>query len=241
MIFFEECPVTERLEFDYDKVLIRLKCQEIHEHSEPGQFIEVKVPDGRDPLLRRPFSIVDTEKDGLWLIVQQRGRGSKKISEAEKVDIIGPLGNGFVKIQNSILIGGGSGIAPIIFFYRKYPELVESVILGFRTMPELNWKGIFSDKKVKLVTEDGSSGLKGLVTDYTPINPSKIYLACGPTTMMKALKNKISPDRLYLSLESYMGCGTGICMGCAIKKAKGEGYFRVCTEGPVFRADEIEL
>ena len=241
MVFFEECPVTERLKFDYDKVLIRMKCTKIHEYSEPGQFIEIKVPNGNDPLLRRPFSIADTEKDGVWLIVQQRGIGSKKIAEAEKLDIIGPLGTGFKTSQKSILVGGGSGIAPIIFFYRKYPELVESVILGFRTMPELNWKGIFSDEKVRIVTEDGSSGLKGLVTDYTTIDSSKIYFACGPTPMMKALKNKISPDRLYLSLESYMGCGTGICMGCAVKKTKGDGYFRVCTEGPVFRADEIEL
>ncbi len=235
MIQFRECPLIERTRFDDDKFLLKFHCPNFQ--AEPGQFIEIKASEGSDPLLRRPYSIANIEDDELWLIVQIRGRGSKFIVNSQKINFIGPLGKGFPVTNDVTLAGGGSGIAPLFFYARKYPQKIKKIIFGFRKVPEFNLKSYFP--QLTLVTEDGSSGLKGLVPDF--VENDGIVYACGPTPMFRALLDKLSPNKLYLSLESYMGCGTGICMGCAIKRRDGKGYYRVCTDGPVFRADRIEL
>ncbi len=235
MIQLKECPVIEKMRFDGDKFLLKLDCPDFD--AEPGQFIEIKPAEGRDPLLRRPYSIANIENNELWLIVQIRGRGSKLIANSERINFLGPLGRGFPVQNGVVLAGGGSGIAPLFFYLRKYPDKVKKAVFGFRTIPQIDLKSYLPE--VVIVTEDGSSGIKGLVTDYME-DKGPVY-ACGPTPMLRALLDKLSPDKLYLSLESIMGCGTGICMGCAVKRADNRGYYRVCTDGPVFRADKIVL
>jgi 2-polyprenylphenol hydroxylase and related flavodoxin oxidoreductases len=96
-------------------------------------------------------------------------------------------------------------------------------------------------------TEDGSFGRKGLVTqdlkDIIKSNPNAPLIVCGPKGMMKAVA-KIAKEEnalCYLSLESRMACGIGICVGCVVKDVKNDTYVRVCYEGPVFEANEIEL
>lgn len=240
MIYFESGKIIKRIKFEDDKVLIRVESNFIRKTARPGQFVEIKVHDGYDPLLRRPFSVAFTDASSLWLLVQIRGKGSRIIASSNKFEIMGPLGNGFPVLDNVSLIGGGSGIAPLIFYHRVYPEKVRQVYFGFKTKPSFDLSKLIPFEKLKIVTEDGTSPFKGLVTDYIQ-DKNEIYLVCGPTPMMKTLKKLISSNKLYFSLESYMGCGVGICMGCAIKKSDGTGYYRVCTEGPVFRADRIDI
>ncbi len=235
MIQFRDCPVVDRIRFDSDKFILLVNCPGFE--AEPGQFIEIKPSEGSDPLIRRPYSIANIEGDIIWLIIQIRGMGSRLIASSDKINFFGPLGKGFPVKKDVILVGGGSGIAPLFFYGRKYPQNIKKVIFGFKTYPEFDLKPYFPG--LVIVTEDGSSEFRGLVTDFVENNGT--VFACGPTPMFRALLEKLSPDKLYLSLESYMGCGTGICMGCAVKKSGGKGYFRVCVDGPVFRADRIEL
>ncbi len=240
MIYFETGKVLKREIFDTDKVLIKVESDQIWQRARPGQFVEIRVNSRLDPLLRRPFSIAFIDNSSIWLLIQIKGKGSKIIANSSQLEIMGPLGNGFPELENVSLVGGGSGIAPLIFYYKTYPDRVKRIYFGFKTKPNFDLNKLIPREKLVLVTEDGSTEFKGLVTQFIE-NIDDIHLACGPTPMMKALNKFISSDRLYFSLESYMGCGVGICMGCAVKKANGNGYYRVCTEGPVFRADNILL
>ncbi len=240
MIYFETGRILKRATFDIDKVLLKVKSNQIWRNAQPGQFVEIRVGNGLDPLLRRPFSVAFTEENSIWLLIQIRGRGSKIIANSDELEIMGPLGNGFPVLDKTVLVGGGSGIAPLIFYFKKYPEKVKEVLFGFKTLPEFNLFELIPSDKLKLITEDGSSEFPGVVTDFIE-SPNYPHLACGPTPMMKALNKLISSNKLYFSLESYMGCGIGICMGCAVKKADKSGYYRVCSEGPIFRADKILL
>lgn len=204
--------------------------------AQPGQFIMLKLDDGKDPLLPRPFSIFFAEDNRIELLIKKVGRTTRKlfsISVGKGVKITGPLGNGFEKVNdNVVLMGGGSGIAPLYFYAKKYG--FTRFLIGFPSYIE----GLFElfPKKAEIITEDGSYGKRGFPTDYIEDNGDEIIYACGPMTMLKALENKRKNrlEKTYVSLEGMMGCGIGLCAGCGVKKRSEGGYFRVCSEGPVF-------
>lgn len=208
----------------------------------PGQFFEIRVRDDIEPYLSRPFSVLFSDEQCIWFLVKVVGKGTQILSDVKKGDflsLIGPLGNSFPEVKEPLLVAGGSGIAPIFFYAVRFK--VDTILWGLQSLPSQTLLRTFKGLKVHIVTEDGSSGLKGLVTDFVTEGHNKVVLACGPVGMLRALKGKVNPDACYVSIESVMACGLGLCFGCAVKKSDGSGYYRVCKDGPVFVLKDIEL
>ncbi len=236
---------------------LTIACREIATEAKPGQFVHLRCSSGLDPLLRRPFSIYQVErKEGLVSFCYQVvGKGTKLLSRVKEgtfLDVMGPLGHGFETElcgKRVGLIGGGLGIAPLIFLGQELAKNNE--VQGFWggrskvMMPQL---AVTSDFPYFLATEDGSAGHRGLVTELVEQwlqqeTPDQLY-ACGPRPMLAAVaqlaRSKEIP--LQVSLESVMACGVGACLGCICEKAGAdeEKRLKVCQDGPVFWAEEVQ-
>lgn len=237
-----------------DSCLLVLESEEISKSSRPGQFLMLGVCAPMANILKRPFSICLSypEKSQISILYAIRGSVTSYISllkPADKLSIIGPLGNGFdipTDTSRLILLGGGIGIAPLISLLPYYGS--RSVfIAGFKSKEKLiDPKDIFpEDYDCLLATEDGSFGYKGTAVDIfkqyikDKTLSHSIVISCGPISMLKQVAEICIKRRLdcYVSLETYMACGTGLCQGCVVKTKTG--YKRVCKEGPVFKAEEL--
>jgi dihydroorotate dehydrogenase electron transfer subunit len=226
----------------------------------PGQFLMAKVSDGRDPLLRRPFSIYNIlapeggrvrggHRPGMEILYKVAGRGTEIMSRWEQehmVDILGPLGNGFPPLNerdNILMVAGGIGIASFYLLTKRYAG--STLLFGARgkndTVLARDFRALGT--RVKVATEDGSVGEKGLVTRLVrkEVRPDTVIFASGPIGMLKAVSQLARKKgiRCFVSMERAMACGIGVCLGCAVK-AKGEGYKMSCSDGPVFDCEEIE-
>ena len=240
-----------------DVVRLTLDAPQIAVAAKPGQFVMVQIGPGLDPLLRRPFSIHQISSDGLLQILfKVVGRGTKLLAQTkagEQLSLLGPLGNGFVLGDpgRACLVGGGMGIAPMLFLadrlcqQSQQGELPE-VILGARNRQELEPLLAGFDNlgiAVLAATDDGSLGHHGLVTDLLKglsLAPECTVYSCGPRPMMAAihhlcLKNQIS---CQVSVETVMACGMGACLGCAVGLKAG-GYAHACSDGPVFESGDL--
>lgn len=209
----------------------------------PGQFYMLKLG-SLDPLLPRPISIYDVGENEISFLYQVVGKGTKimaKKKPGDKIEILGPLGNGFtIEGKKVAVVGGGIGIAPLLYLCKKLKsenKYVE-VFLGYRTKPYLTEEFEKIADKVSIATEDGSVGHKGYVTEIIGKDFDTLY-SCGPNLMMKSLKSLNICEREFYSLESRMACGIGACLGCSIKTVNG--MKRVCHEGPIFSKDEVIL
>ncbi|MGC9150508.1 MAG: dihydroorotate dehydrogenase electron transfer subunit [Microbacter sp.] len=218
----------------------------------PGQFVQLKIDDNPSVFLRRTFSIhyVDVEKQEIWLLIQTVGEGTTTLSEyseGKMVNVIYPLGNSFsipdLGQKKLLLIGGGVGIAPMLFLGSTLHQqgFSPNFLIGAKSrahLLELNEFEKFG--QVYVTTEDGSAGEKGFVTDHSILNQSfdQIY-TCGPTPMMKAVAAYAASHSILceLSLENKMACGIGACLCCVTETH--EGNTCVCTEGPVFKANDL--
>lgn len=229
-------------------------CKEIAAISKPGQFVHI-LADGYS--LRRPVSICEINKDKgtLRIVFEVRGKGTEEISrinEGELIDMIAPLGGrAFTLLEpdkKAICIGGGIGTPPMLELAKYYGENA-TVISGFRTASLV----ILQDDFVKtgantiLCTDDGSTGIKGVVTSplkecITNEKPDIIY-ACGPKGMLRAVSVIAEENgiRAQVSLEERMGCGVGACLVCACKTIRnGEEHMaHICQDGPVFDSKEV--
>lgn len=239
---------------------LSFKTRALREKTKPGQFFNIKIGNPREALLRRPFSAHKIYKERTEILYKVVGKATKILSAKKKgdiLDVIGPLGNGFnlpaIRYPLSvILIAGGHGVAPLVALARRLAHNAErielSVFIGARTK-----KYIVCDKdfrklgaKVYIATDDGSRGYKGLVTKLlakkipstVDNQPSTIY-ACGPKPMLKEVARLAKQHDMpcQVSLEEYMACGIGTCLGCAAKTITG--YRMVCKDGPVFDAKEV--
>ncbi|MEJ5172885.1 MAG: dihydroorotate dehydrogenase electron transfer subunit [Hydrogenothermaceae bacterium] len=238
--------------------LMRLEAPEIAKYSKPAQFVMVKptTEDSFDPLLRRAFAIADVDGDEIVLYYDIHGRGTKVLSErkvGEYVDVLGPLGKQLFPedYKSYILVGGGIGFAGLSLLMKYLRDKGKKFIAlyGARSKEDLSMIEWVKEKSFDVIyyTDDGSFGKKGLITqDLESIieeNPDSALAVCGPTPMMKAVA-KIAKQKnvpCYLSLETKMACGIGICIGCVVKDIESDNYVRVCYEGPVFEASEIEF
>lgn len=230
-----------------------VSCKEVARLAQCGQFVHIAA-DGFS--LRRPISIcsVDKEKGTLRIVFEVRGKGTEKISELRKgdlIDMIAPLGKGFKileKGKKAVCIGGGIGTPPMLAVAECYGKDA-TVISGFRNSSiailQEDFKALGCN--TVLCTDDGSAGKKGFVTDalrecLEKEKPDIIY-ACGPNVMLKAVAEIAKENGIccQVSLEERMGCGVGACLVCACKTVKdGEEYFaHVCKDGPVFSAEEV--
>lgn len=233
-----------------------VKVPDIAAEARPGQFVMIKVGEGLDPLLRRPFSVHQVIEGGLiQILFNVVGKGTAQLSKLPTgvyLDILGPLGRGFMTGtgQCHCLVGGGIGIAPLIYLVKQLLKKNEpatiKVMLGARSKDEIY---VLADDfgslglEVLTATEDGSLGIKGLVTDLMssiPESPDMIY-SCGPYPMLRAVAGvcKAKSWRCQVSLEAIMACGLGACLGCTVLGADMQGYVHVCKDGPVFNTEEI--
>ncbi|GAA0331329.1 dihydroorotate oxidase B electron transfer subunit [Bacillus carboniphilus] len=250
----EDMTIIEHEEIAQSTYRLVLEGELVTDMTAPGQFVHIQVGD-HSMLLRRPISIseysVDQKRCTLIYRAGGSGTGTQYLSQkqvGEKVNVLGPLGNGFTlpSEKSSILIvGGGIGVPPLYELSKQLVEKGHQVthVFGFQ-----NKESIFlEDEFAKLgptfiATNDGSRGQKGFVTDVIEKLDSQFddVFACGPTPMLKALKNRFTDDRLWISMEERMGCGVGACFACIVKQSKDDGsYYKVCCDGPVFLAKEV--
>ncbi|TDQ42354.1 dihydroorotate dehydrogenase electron transfer subunit [Aureibacillus halotolerans] len=232
-----------------------LEGELVSQMTSPGQFIHVKVQEGSVPLLRRPISLcdVDLASQRLTIIYRAQGAGTKALAALQpgaKVDVLGPLGQGFDPEMKSnasaLLIGGGVGVPPMYYLSKELTKrgVKVSHILGFDSARSVFYEEAFATLGPTTVTTvDGSRGQKGFVTDALSHygKPDRVY-ACGPLPMLRALEVACQDDELYVSLEERMGCGVGACLACVCRTNESDtAYKKICTDGPVFRAGEVVL
>ena len=232
------------------------KCPTIARIAKPGQFVQIEVTDSYEPFLCRPLSIADVNKSAIRIIYRVIGKGTeilKAKKDGETLSLLGPLGKQVAPIKNKniALCAGGLGIAPLLYLaknLKKHNNL--ALFYGARNKSELILLKEFKPlcDKIFLSTDDGSKGRKGFITDalfstqHILKNVDYLYIA-GPSPMIKKIANykyENTDLKLFGFLEERMGCGCGICFGCAVKK-KHDGYLRVCTDGPVFDLSQVEL
>ncbi|ABI68589.1 dihydroorotate dehydrogenase electron transfer subunit [Syntrophomonas wolfei] len=241
--------------------IMEIEAPQTVKECKPGQFLHIRSNPGLDPLLRRPLSLYDVDKEAakISLLYKVVGKGTALLADmlpGENLDIMGPLGRGFSLPESAkkcLLVGGGVGMAPLLYLARELrrggSELL--VLYGVGNEKELlaleRLEAIGS--QVQIATIDGSRGLKGplippLFSEILSAEHIEFIYSCGPESMMKlwqewARINHISGE---VSLEEYMACGVGACLGCARKaKPDNEFYVKICQDGPVFRLDELEL
>ena len=229
--------------------LIWLRCPDIAREAMPGQFVMVRC--GPETTLPRPFSVHQTDGDRIALLytVREDGRGTEWLSRQKPgtpVSVFGPLGNGFTlppTPQNLLLVAGGIGIAPLYFLSQHAVKKGHKVTLLYGTADK-NRYPIPSDLEVVAVTEDGSVGEKGFVTDVLSrfAEQADQVFACGPMPMYHDMfrrrqELKLEGRPVQVSLEVRMGCGVGVCYGCTVKTKSG--LKQACKDGPVFELDEV--
>jgi len=234
--------------------------------ARPGQFLHIRC--GEDTYLRRPISIADADptEGTLTLLIRRVGRGTDWLAcrrPGERLDVIGPLGNGFpvADADEWWLVAGGIGWAPLRFLARRGVALGKTVrvFYGARTVSELIGLEDLDPYlcEFNLTTDDGSLGQAGNVVGALPEAKDAAgtaVFACGPREMLKAVARRFGygsgangsagaaaqRPALYLSLEERLACGVGACLGCAVETPTGLPK-RVCADGPVFAAEEIRL
>jgi len=231
-----------------------LKTEQIAQHAKAGQFISIYCEDG-SRMLPRPISICEIDKnDGaLHLVYRVAGKGTQEFSEKNtgmELSVLGPLGNGFpLKSKKAFLIGGGIGIPPILELAKQL-DCEKKIVLGYRNSDMFLLDEFKKYGSVYIATEDGSYGSKGNVLDAIRENDleADIIYACGPTPMLRALKEYAAEKQMecWISMEEKMACGIGACLACVCKSKEVDAHTnvhnkRVCKEGPVFRAEEVEL
>jgi dihydroorotate dehydrogenase electron transfer subunit len=249
--------------------LLTIYCPPIANEIKTGQFIMLKVSDNHSPLLRRPFSIYksypanhpEKKKRGCLLILYKKvGKGTQKMTEfkkGQKVDMIGPLGNGFSlpplpSSPNIILVGGGVGIVSLYSLAEVLGSTKLFIFIGGKTKDDILCEEDFkrlNASKIFIATEDGSWGYKGTVIDLFlsqrkrfENSESQYIYSCGPVEMLKELERavKFKGAVCQVSLEARMGCGFGACWGCVVQTSDPKTpYQRVCKEGPVFNLKDI--
>lgn len=233
-----------------------IKTGSMAAQAKPGQFLSVFSKDG-SRLLPRPISICETDPaDGrLRIVYRVAGIGTKEFSGFQKgdlIDVMGPLGNGFPLQENTekkaFLIGGGIGIPPMLELAKQL-KCDKTAVLGYRDELFLN-KEFEEYASVVIATEDGSAGTTGNV--LAAIREGKlcadVIYACGPTPMLRAVKEyaKAQGIECWLSLEEKMACGIGACLACVCESKDVDAHShvhnkRICKDGPVFAAEEVEL
>ena len=245
-----------------DHYYLLLENPQVARESVPGQFLHIRVREGLVPFLRRPFSIAGTSPGAgtVAVIFRVAGEGTAilgSLQQGDYLDCLAPLGSGF-KTETadggalSVLVAGGIGVAPLLFLAGTLADEQKKVILfyGASTAKELLpvKKFLPAAVEIRLATDDGSTGYKGLITAFfeeflkNGLNPGNIY-ACGPRPMLRALAEINSGQNyvLQLSMEERMACGMGACQGCAVKTIIGDktGYQLLCRDGPVFYSLEV--
>jgi dihydroorotate dehydrogenase electron transfer subunit len=249
----EDLRITANETLNRDFFVLTLAANSGIPEMKPGQFAQIRVDGSRETFLRRPLSIhdVDYEKNSFKLLIQRAGKGTTVLSKLEVGDtlnLVYPLGNSFSlpeKGERVILIGGGCGIAPLLFLakYLRSNGFKPDILLGFRNRERvIEFEEYQKTGNVYLTTEDGSVGEKGYVTSHPVLHQrtyNRVY-CCGPESMMKAAAAYALENNMVceVSLENLMACGFGVCLCCSVETVRGN--LCTCTDGPVFNISDLK-
>ena len=217
--------------------VVGFRAPEIASTVRAGQFVNLGWSGG--PFLRRPFSVYRTVGESIEVILKAVGAGTAQLLAMEtgdRVSCLGPLGRGFqLSGRTAVLVSGGLGVAPMPLAAREARAAGMEVtwVHGARSAAELCAET--EGDTVVWATDDGSQGVHGTAVTAAPDGDA--ILACGPNRMLAAVARRWPSAQV--AVETYMGCGTGVCLGCAVPLERG-GYDRACTDGPVYRAGDID-
>jgi len=247
-----ECTVVENIKLSERDWLLKIEVEKrVASSIKGGQFAMLKVSSKGtyDPLLRRPLGIFDVEGNVVSFIYRIFGRGTElltKVKRGEKISVMLPLGNSVPEDYDRYLfIAGGIGIGGVFLAAKRFWKAGKDVYLfyGERKKEYLSAVSFIENCKmpVRYFTEDGSFGIKGFVTKGLDEFSDRVWVACGPKAMLRAVKETAEKlgVKCYLSLDERMACGVGACLGCVVKTT--EGYKRCCVEGPIFDASSVLL
>lgn len=218
--------------------------------AKPGQFVHIKV--GGSQLLRRPLSIADADAASgmLTLIYRIVGSGTAQMAMLMPdgaVDCMGPLGRGFeLTGEKPLLVGGGMGIAPLLYLTKALCPKPAQVVMGGRNTAEMFWPDLFRQicHAVHITTDDGSLGFRGNTLHLLPALLAEktidMIYTCGPKIMMEGVAKlaKQAGIPCQVSLEEHMACGVGACLSCTCQATDGKRR-KICSDGPVFYAGEV--
>lgn len=220
----------------------------------PGQFVSLYCAEGTR-LLPRPISLceIDKENGRLHLVYRVAGKGTAEFSglkAGDSVEVLGPLGNGFpLTEKKAVLVGGGIGVPPMLQLAKSL-NCEKVLVMGYRTSDTYLEEELKEVVPLYIATDDGSKGTHGTVVDALRANDiqADVLYACGPTPMLRALKAYAEEKGMeaWISMEEKMACGIGACLACVCKSTEVDEHThvhnkRVCKEGPVFNAKEVEL
>lgn len=238
--------------------LIAFHCPQIAENARPGNFVNIKISQQNQPLLRRPFSIHNIEGDTVEIMAKSVGCGTTMLCGSPvgaELQVLGPLGNAFTtdspRFETALLVSGGIGTAPMLFLEKTLHTAGKKIynIIGGRSRQDIQTGGLTN---CFIATEDGSDGFRGTVIGllqdkfafFSESGPVMIF-SCGPNPMLRALAAFCQKNNLpcEASLESIMGCGIGICYGCSVElkntSGRGTSTILLCQEGPVIDAERL--
>lgn len=239
---------------------LTIQTKEIAAAAKAGQFVSGYSNDA-SKLLPRPISLcgIDRKAGTLRLVYRVTGEhtGTEEFSRLQAGDtmkIMGPLGNGFTveKGKKAFLIGGGIGVPPMLQLAKEMKDAGENfqIVMGYRDAGTFLLDEFKEQGESFVATEDGSVGTKGNVLDAIRENhlDADVIYACGPTPMLRALKAYAEEQNMtcYVSMEERMACGIGACLACVCNSTEKDAHSnvknkRICKEGPVFNAKEVEL
>ncbi|MFD1849121.1 dihydroorotate dehydrogenase electron transfer subunit [Oceanobacillus bengalensis] len=250
MITKENMRILAKSMIALDTIEMVLENKYISQTALPGQFLHIFL-EGKT--LRRPISIADIDKEmgTVTILFKVVGSGTKQLASYEpgrEIDVLGPSGNGFQITEEDstvLLIGGGIGVPPMYYLGKTLAKQNKKVIsiLGFQTKANVFYEEKFNQLGYTfIVTNDGSYGEKGFVTDvFHKVGDFDRYYSCGPLPMLKTVTNELNGKPGFISLEERMGCGVGACFACVIPSKDDKGYKKICSDGPVFDAREVSL
>jgi dihydroorotate dehydrogenase electron transfer subunit len=238
-VFLLDGAVTGRRQVAHGMFVLTIAAPEIAASVRAGQFVNLGWSPG--PLLRRPFSVYRTAGDRIEIVLKAVGEGTAQLlamTAGDRVSCLGPLGHGFDLSSGPtsvVMISGGLGVAPMPLAAKEATALGMRVtwVHGARSRDELCSET--EGHQVIWATDDGSKGIAGTAVAAAP--DGDLVLACGPNRMLAAVADRWPNAKV--AVETYMGCGTGVCLGCAVPLIRG-GYDRACKEGPVYRAADID-
>lgn len=247
-----EAPIISNAEIGINVKELIVYAPEMAAQALPGQFMHVRVNHSYHPLLRRPLSIsnIDHEAGTISTIYRIAGYGTAHLAALhvkDSVNVMGPLGNGFtINGQRPLLVGGGMGLAPLGFLAGALCPRPIEILMGGRTKEEMFWQDIFRAmcNTIHITTDDGSLGTCGVTLDVLPdllkCGDFDMIYTCGPKLMMEGVAVLARKHNIpcQVSLEDYMACGIGGCLSCTCVTTDGSRK-KVCTDGPVFWAQEV--
>jgi len=251
MEFRENVKIIKQEQLAVDIFSMWIETKDIAANARPGQFVSIYSKDG-SRLLPRPISICEIEGDRLRMVYRTVGKGTFEFSEyrsGDRLDVLGPLGNGYtLSDKKAVLFGGGIGIPPMLELAKQL-QCEKTIVLGYRDELFLNDE-FEKYGNVYIATEDGSAGTRGNVLDAVKANnlTADVIYACGPKPMLRAIKAFAEENKIeaFVSLEEKMACGIGACLACVCKTKDVDSHSnvhnaRICKDGPVFNVKEVEI